>query len=249
MKSSLSVVMMTKNAEELLDKSLASVRGLADEIVVVDDYSTDETLNIAKKHGAKVFPHHEEDLGKQKQYAVNKATNDWVLVLDSDEIVSDALKREIRDSSTIARNDKYNGYNIRFQTHFLGRPLRYGGEAYSKLVLFKRSAVTIKPALVHEKFELKSGKVGKLKSPIYHYSYRSLWQMFGKFTGYAVRYARKKKKDGEKTTLRKILLNPPHMFWSRFVDDKGYMDGIFRIPLDIAFAYMEFLIYFLMLFI
>lgn len=249
MKPSLALVMITKNADELLDKALASVKGLVDEIIIVDDYSIDKTAEVARRHGAKVYLHHEKDFGRQKKYAVTKAKSDWILILDSDEIVSDSLKKEIRDSSTIARNDRYNGYNIPFQTHFLGHPLKYGGEDYKKLVLFKKNSVIIKPALLHEKFEMKNGKTGILKNPIYHYSYRSIRQMYSKFTGYAIRYARQKRSEGEKTTLRKIFLNPPHMFWSRYVDDEGYRDGIFRLPLDVAFAYMEFLTYFLMLFL
>ena len=67
--------------------------------------------------------------------------------------------------------------------------------------------------------------------------------MFSKFTDYGVRMAREKYLAGEKSSLRKIFLNPPHMFWARFVEDKGFEDGLFRIPLDLLFAYMEFIMY------
>ena len=72
--------------------------------------------------------------------------------------------------------------------------------------------------------------------------------MFGKFTDYAKREARQKINKGEKSSIKKIVFYPLHMFWARFIKDKGYKDGIFRIPLDVGFAYMEFLTYVLILF-
>ncbi len=250
MKSSLSLVVITKNAEELLEKTLESVKGLVDEIVLVDDYSKDKTIEIAKTYVAKTYLHHERDLGKQRKYAVSKATSEWVLILDADEWLSNELFNEIRRILSSLRSSRMtcSAYYIPFQTHFLGRPLHYGGEHYKKLILFRKDSVAIKPALVHEKYEVTKGKAGILKNKILHYSYRSLGEMFAKFTDYGFRDAEQKIKNGEKTSLRKIFLYPIHMFWARFVEDKGYRDGIFRILLDIGFAYMEFLTYFLMLF-
>ncbi len=247
MKTNLSVLMITKNAEELLEKSLQSVQGLANEIIVVDDYSHDKTVKIAKKYGAKVYLHHEPDFGKQKRFAVEKASSDWILVIDADEQLSEGLKKEIAKLHNTPEVLK-DGYYIPFQNHFLGHPLHYGGENYKKLLLFKRNKAIIKPALVHEHFELKKGKVGYLKNKIYHYSYRSLWQMYKKFSDYALREAKQKAQKGEKSSLKKIFLYPLHLFWARFVEDKGYKDGLFRLPLDLGFAYMEFLTYFLLLF-
>lgn len=246
MKSKLSLLIITKNAQVLIEKTLESVKGLVDEIIVVDDYSGDKTVEIAKKYGAKVFLHHGEDLGKQKRYGLKKVTGEWVLMLDSDETVSKELYKEIAKLLN-GHMAKRNGYMIPFQNHFLGRPVNYGGEDYKMLRLLRKEAVLIKPSLVHEKFELKSGKAGELKGKIYHYSYRTLTQMFSKFTDYALREARQKARKGEKTSLRKIFLYPLHMFWARFIKDKGYKDELFRIPLDLGFAYMEFLTYLFLL--
>ncbi len=247
MKTSLSVVMITKNAASTIGRSLTSVQGLADEIIVVDDCSTDKTVDIVHKvlqfHQVyTVFKHHEEDLGKQKRYAAGKAKGKWILILDSDEIVSEKLQREIVKllNCCIAEND---AYLIPYHNHFLGRRVRYGGEDYKMIHLFQKNAAKISPRLIHEKFELKSGKVGRLKGHIDHYSYRSFWQMYKKFTGYAIRDARQKKAAGEKSSLKKIFLYPPHMFWARFIKSKGYKDGWWRMPLDLGFAYMEFLTY------
>ncbi|MBI4225807.1 glycosyltransferase family 2 protein, partial [Candidatus Roizmanbacteria bacterium] len=247
MKLKLSLLMISKNAEQLLEKSLQSSKGLVDEIIMIDNYSKDRTCEIAKKYRAKIYQHKENDLGKQRAYGLKKVTGDWVLVLDADEILSEELKREIV-SLFHGSIVKKNGYLIPFQSHFLGKPVNHGGENYKKLWLFRKDAVVIDSALVHERFALKKGKIGELKHKIYHYSYRSFSQTFRKFTDYAVREAKQKIRKGEKTGLKKIILYPLHMFWSRFIEDKGYKDGIFRIPLDLGFAYMEFLTYFMMIF-
>lgn len=254
MKRKLSGVMITKNAEGTIGQSLKSLEGLADEIIIVDDHSTDRTTEIARKFKAKIYDHQETDYGKQKQYAIEKTSGDWILILDSDEIVSEGLREEIyttlNPSASFRASTKHvthDAYLISFQNHFFGKQLKHGGEDYKKLIFFKRDSVKIDPALVHEKFESKSGNIGVLKNKMLHYSYRSLPQMFAKFTDYGIREARQKHLKGEKSSLVKVFLYPPHMFWARFIKDKGYRDGFFRIPLDLGFAYIEFLTYVFML--
>lgn len=244
----LSILIISKNAEETIEKSLDSVRNLGDEIVLVDNGSTDNTVNIAKKYNVKIFLKKEEDLGRLRQYALNKCNGKWVLVIDSDEVVSKELSNEIKSLLIKSNKIKHCGFLIPFQNHFLNKKIYYGGEDYKKLIFFKKDCVKIEPALVHEKFELKKGSLGELKNKVYHYSYRSLFQMYKKFTDYALREAKQKFNKGEKSSLKKIILYPLHMFYARFIKDKGYKDGVFRIPLDLGFAYMEFITYLLLLF-
>jgi len=250
MEVKISVLVITKNSQETLEKSLQSVVDWADEIVIIDDLSTDNTLKIvyqvSQVHKVfKVYKNSQIDLGKQRAFGLEKCSNEWILVLDSDEVISSQLKFEIQN---LKFENSKNGYFIPFQTHYLGRKLKYGGENYKKLVLFRKDKTIIKPGLVNEKFEIPSKKVGILKNKIYHYSYRSIVQMYKKFTDYAIRNASEKLKKGEKTSIKKIFIYPVHMFWARFIKDKGYKDGFFRMPLDIGFAYMEFLTYFLLIF-
>lgn len=239
--------MITKNAEELLGRSLASTKPVADEVVIVDDGSTDQTLSVAKQYGARIYTHYEPDLGKQKAYALSRARGEWALVLDADELLSPQLQKEIKTLMG-KRRDENNGYCIPYQNHFLGKPLRYGGENYAMVRLVKKSYATFFPSLVHERLTVKGNKIGKLRGKIYHYSYRSLGQVFRKFTDYALREAREKKKKGIKTNLLHVFTYPVHMFWSRFITDRGYKDGLYRIPLDLGFAYMEFVTHWYLLF-
>lgn len=234
--------MITKNAAETLEKSLASIKKIADEIIIVDSMSTDRTVEIAKNYLAKVYVKEFEDIGKQRIFGFNKATGKWVLILDSDEIVSEKLMMEIKSKIENTRI-KINSYYIPYQNFFLNKPLQFGGEDYKMLRLFRRVKINIEPSLVHNKIEIKDKKIGYLKGKIFHHSYRSISQTYKKFTDYGIKMAKEKFLNGEKSSLKKIFLYPLHMFWARFVEDKGYEDGIFRIPLDLGFAYMEFVTY------
>lgn len=242
MSAKLSVLMITKNAAETLEKSLASIKKITDEIIIVDSKSTDRTVEIAKNYLAKVYIKEFSDIGKQRIFGLSKATSKWILILDCDEIVSEKLMKEIK--SKIENNRiTINGYYIPYQNFFLNKPLQYGGEDYKMLRLFRRIKLAIKPSLVHNKIQVKDEKVGYLKGKIFHHSYRSFFQIFSKFTDYGIRMGKEKFLNREKSTFKKIFIYPIHMFWARFIKDKGYEDGFFRIPLDLGFAYMEFMTY------
>lgn len=248
MKTRISALIITKDNEETIEKTLLSLKDFTSEIVVVDSKSKDKTVEILEKYKVKVLIKEFDNIGKQRQYGLKYVTGDWLLILDSDEVVSEKLKKEIKKVSRQARNDKV-AYEIKFQNHFLGRPVRYGGENYKMLRLFRKEGLEIKPLELHNYFVVKGGKTGKLKGKIFHYSYRSLGQVYKKFTDYAIRDARIRAKKGERSSMKKIFFYPPHMFYARFIEDKGYKDGLFRIPLDLGFAYMEFLTYIVLLFL
>ncbi len=253
MSAKLSILMITKNAAETLEKSLASVKKIADEIIIVDSKSTDRTVEIAKNYLAKVYVKEFSDIGKQRIFGLSKASGKWVLILDCDEIVSEKLAKEIKKKIVPPKRDpakggknkklKINGYYISYQNFFLNKPLQYGGEDYKMLRFFRRVKLSIKPSLVHNRIEVKDQKVGYLKGKIFHHSYRSIIQIFVKFTDYGIRMAKEKYLEGEQSSLKKIFLYPAHMFWARFIEAKGFEDGLFRIPLDLGFAYMEFVTY------
>lgn len=239
--------MITHNSSELLARVLTSVRSIADEIIVVDDHSVDDTLKIAKEFKAKIFEFSDADLGKRKSYGIEKAKSEWILILDSDEIVSGPLADEI--TTILGKRHGVDVYYIPFKNHFLGKPVRFGGERYAMPRLFKKKKAKMREALVHETLMFDVGRSKTLNGFIHHYSYRSLSQMYGKFTDYALREARQKRAAGEKTSLKKVVMYPPHMVWARFIKDRGYKDGLFRLPLDIGFGYMEFVTYASMVFI
>ncbi|MBI3619908.1 glycosyltransferase family 2 protein [Candidatus Roizmanbacteria bacterium] len=243
----LSALLITHNNEKLFSRCLQSVINLADEVIVIDNLSTDRTAATAARFGATFISHKEEDLGRQRAFGLKKVHNDWVLMLDPDEVVSTELKSELRrllKKKTI----RENGFFIPYQNHFLGRKIRFGGENYKIIRLFRKSKAVVEPSLIHEKVTVREGEIGQLNGHLLHFSYRGLRQVFAKFTGYATRLARQKNAQGERSSLWKMTAYPIHMFWSRFVSSHGYRDGFFRLPLDAAFAYLEFLTYFLLFF-
>lgn len=244
MKKKLSIVIITQNSSSVLIPALESVGDIADEIIVVDSESIDNIRQIAEKYGARVFVRKSEDLGGQKQCGIDKAKNEWILILDADERVTPELSKEIKE--LLSKDPPCDAYRIPFKNHLFNKSLHYGGENYAMVRLFKKSKGHFKSALVHESLTIK-GKIGRLKNHIEHYSYRSLGQIFNKFTDYAIREARQKYQKKENLTWQKIFLYGPHMFYARFIRDYGYKDGLFRLPLDIGFAYMEFLTYFFIL--
>lgn len=247
MKIKLSLLTATKNNEDIIEKTLKSVKGLVNEIVIIDNGSKDNTLKIAKKYQAKIIYYKGKNLGRQYKKGLNYVKTNWVLILDSDESLSKNLLKEIKTLIKERKLSRFDGYIIPFQNHFLGRKINYGGENYKMLRLFKKNKIMITDEATHQKYILKSKKIGYLKNKIIHYSYRSIIGVFKKFTYYAVEEAKKKYKNNETVSFKKLVLYPLHMFYARFIKDKGYKDGLFRIPLDLAFFYMEFLTYLILL--
>ena len=122
----LSVVLATRNEEANLAKCLESVRQLADEIVVADERSTDKTVEIAKKYGAKIISvPHQENFHITKNIAIDAAKGEWILQLDADEVISPELAKEI---ISVIKNTEYNGFWINRKNWFLGRFLTKGGQ-------------------------------------------------------------------------------------------------------------------------
>lgn len=250
----LGVILITKNNQDTVEKTLKSILWF-DEIVIVDDFSTDETIKIIKKisqNKKNIFLIQKKfsgDIGKQRNYGLKFLKTDWVFIIDSDEIISKKLKNEIKnlDFDFLERKKIY-AFQIPYENYFLGKRLKYGGENYQMLRFFKRKYLEIRPSIIHNQFILKKGKISSLKGKIIHHSYRSITQLFKKFTDYAIKTAKIKSKKGEKSSLKKIIFYPLHMFYARFIKDKGYKDGFLRIILDLAFAYMEFLTYILLFF-
>jgi len=121
----LSVVIIACNEEEIILRCLDSVKRVADEIVVVDSMSADQTGEICRSYGCRVFRRAFDGYGKQKQFAVDQAENDWVLSVDADEVLTPELQDEIR--TLMADPGDYAGFEIPFALQYMGRMLRAGG--------------------------------------------------------------------------------------------------------------------------
>lgn len=218
----LSAVIITKNEEANIERCLRSV-SWADEIVLIDSESSDDTVEIAWGAGAKVFRPEWKGFGPAKQYAVEQASGDWVLSIDADEEVSFTLKNEILH--LLETEPPCAGYMIPRKTQFLGRWILHSGW-YPDYVLrlFKKSAGNFTPALVHEKVEI-DGPVGKLHNTLLHYSYPTLEDFTRRQDQYSTLGAQEMFQAGRPFRPTQLVFKPVFSFVRKFVFQRGWRDG------------------------
>src|SRR3990167_3466898 len=225
----LSVVLATRNEGINLAKCLESVRQLADEIVIADEKSFDDTVEIAKKYGARVISvPHNENFHITKNIAIDAATGDWVLQLDADEVVSSELAREI--SYIIHHKSLINGYWINRKNWFLDRFLTKGGQYPDPtLRLYRRGFGRLPEKDVHEHADVK-GPTGHLKHDLLHYRDTSFEKYFSGFDLYTTFIARqmidRKLQFNLSNTMNYLFLKPALTFFNIFFRHKGFVDGI-----------------------
>ncbi len=231
----LSVVIISKNEEEMMSECLESV-SWATERIVVDDFSIDRTVSIARMKRAKVIQRVFDDFGNQRQAGIDQATGDWILVLDADEQIDASLHREIETAIT---SGMYDAYHVFFKEFFLNRPLplnRKGG----CVRVFRKGYGRFSKQTIHEKLEI-SGRVGTLNQPILHFSFRSCTQTLIKFQRYSALEAQSLYTQGGRFRLVSLVLSPMVAFYKRFISLKGYAIGTHGFVLSLMWAYMYFL--------
>jgi glycosyltransferase involved in cell wall biosynthesis len=181
----LSVVVITKNEEKNLAACLDTVP-FADEIVIVDDESTDGTLEVAARYTDKVFTRRLERFGLQKQFAIEQATKDWILVLDADERVSDELRRSVRQVLEAA-DTQIDGYVLRRLTYLYEQPVTYSGwYKYAHLRLFRRGRARYVDRRVHEFAVLdKDARQARLEGDLEHFTYADVAEYRDKLDRYS----------------------------------------------------------------
>lgn len=218
----LSVIVITRNEEHDIEGCLASVKGLTDDIVLVDSGSTDRTLEIAKRFTAKIFHRDWTGYSAQKQFALDKSIGPWVLNIDADERVTPALAQEI--SSIISSGAGHSAYHIPFHHIFLGKRLRFGGvqgETHMRLFLKDKASYGNEP--VHEGIRIQ-GSIGHLQGPIEHRSYRDIQEYMEKCNAYTTAIAKEKFRQGKRFHWWHHLRLPLE-FVKRYALLLGFLDG------------------------
>ena len=234
-----SVVLIAKNEEKRIEDCLRSV-DWADEIIVVDDHSTDATVEIAKKFTDKVFSRAMDIEGKHRNYAYGLARNDWVLSLDADERVTPELRDEITE--LLKKGADCNGYAIPRKNFMANTWVRYGGMYPSaQLRLFKRDQFKYDElAEVHPQAYMPDPR-GNLKSDILHYTYRDFTDAIAKLDRQtdleAKKWFREKRKVGVLSITRKTV----DRFWRSYFSKKGYKDGVIGLFLAVNSGMYQFL--------
>lgn len=218
----LTVVVLTKNEEFRIRQCLDSVKW-ADEIIVVDDLSTDNTINIAKQYTEKIFSRKMEVEGTHRNWAYAQAKNNWVLSLDADELATAELKKEIAD--TLKKNPLENGFTIPRRNYIGDYWVKYGGWYPSpQLKLFKKDKFRYEEVAVHPRAFM-DDPCGHLKSDIIHYTYRNYEDFLRKLNNQTTYEAQKWYNQNKPMRLGRFLWRGYDRFMRSYFGRKGYKDG------------------------
>jgi glycosyltransferase involved in cell wall biosynthesis len=217
----LSVIVPCFNEEMMIGDCLASVT-FADEILVVDSWSTDRMLEVARRYAVRVVQHEYVNSAALKNWAIPQAKYPWVLIVDADERVTPELAREIE---TILRNPRYDGYWIGRRNFFLGKEIRHGSWGTDKVLrLFRRDAGRYQDKHVHEEIEL-DGQIGWCQGVLTHYSYRTLDDFLRKARPYSTWGALNAQDKGMRGCGWRIFGHSAGHFLKDYLLKRGFLDG------------------------
>lgn len=220
----ISVAMITFNEEKILRKTLNSIKGLVDEIVIVDSGSTDGTEQIAREFGARFFVETWKGYGPQRNSAIDKCQGEWILNIDADEEISEDLKIEINKIVNEEKEKKV--FKINRVSVCFGKELKHGGWGTSYAIrLFEKNSGRFNDNNVHEEF-VTTEKIYKIKKNIYHHTYLTMDDYFIRFNRYTTEGAKEYFKLGKKVSLFDITLNPLYKFIKMYIVRLGFLDGI-----------------------
>jgi glycosyltransferase involved in cell wall biosynthesis len=216
----ISLVVMTLNEEENIERCLACAEGVG-EIIVVDSYSTDRTVEMAEAMGAHVYRRDFVSAADQKNWAMERSSLDWILIVDADEFISGELRREI---SEVVDNPDADGYWIRRRNEFFGRRIRFCGWQGDKVLrLFRRGKGRYRERAVHEKLIL-DGRARTLSSYLDHKPYSDMADYIERMKSYSGRGASELLKENRKW-FPAVITHPIARFVRMYILQLGFLDG------------------------
>ena len=234
----ISAIIPTLNEEIHIADAIKSV-SFADEIIVIDSYSTDKTLEIAEKLNVKIIKRKFDDFSSQKNFAIEQTKHPWVYILDADERVTIDVEKEILEAVKNPKN--FVAFYVRRSFYFAGKKIKYSGWQRDKVIrLFLKEFCCYNGSLVHEVIETK-GEVGFFKNNIDHFSYRDFDHYISKINQYSWLQAKELQDKGKNVNLYHILVKPPVRFFIHYIVRLGFLDGFagFMIAKTQAFAVLS----------
>jgi len=236
----LSITIITYNEEKNIDRCLRSVQW-ADEIVVLDSFSTDRTVEICQRYGVRVEQETWQGYGKQKNLCAALAKNRWILNLDADEEVSPEGAEEIK--ALLREKFVHRAYDFPRKNFFGKRWIRYGGWYPDRIIrLYDKLQVRFSEGLVHEKL-FPDDDVGSLREPLIHHSFTDMEDYVRRQNRYSTLYALEKSRAGWKAGWTHLCLRPPWMFLKTFFLRQGFREGFLGLFIAAAMAFYTFLKY------
>lgn len=239
-KHTLSVILITKNEADRVEKCLLSIKNLADEIIVLDSGSIDQTVAICEKYTDKVTITDWPGFGIQKQRALNKASCDWVLSIDADEALDTEMQSQLLKLLSKDHIDK-DAYKLPWGVTLYGKTLKYGRSARSVLRLFKREGAEYTLDEVHETVIPVGNNIGKIKGLLLHYTHRNFKHGLDKAADYAWLGAKKYHRKGRRSPgLSVALLRAIWTFFLIYILRRGFLDGSIGFIMAMTYAQVNF---------
>jgi len=239
-KTKLSVVILTKDSQEIIKDCLESVR-FADDIVIVDDRSSDNTMDICRGYTDRIFVDSAKGFADKRNFGAEKAAGDWILQIDSDERVTAGLADAI--TRAINSGKDYAGYKFRRKNYFLGHFMRHGGWYHYSANLYRRGRARYE-GLVHERLVL-DGPQGKLEEATEHYPFNGIAQFIERQNRYTSLEARdmlnEKGVVSEKAVMYNLTWKPVKLFLKFYLKKQGFREGMTGFIFSALFAYVHFM--------
>jgi len=237
----LSVLVPTFNEERNIRACLETVRW-ADEVVVVDSFSTDRTREIASELADRILEHEYVNSAAQKNWAIPQMSHPWVLIVDADERVTPELRDEILGVLEDSRG--LDGFRIRRLNHFMGKRVRFcGWQNDTVLRLFRRDLGRYQEREVHADVIIASGRVGRLRAPLLHYTFDSFEQYLRKYDRYTTWAAGDRARRTRRVRWHHLALRPAWRFFRQYFLQLGFLDGLTGLVICTMAAHSVFLKY------
>lgn len=234
----ITAIILTKNEEKNIVDCLESV-SFCDEVIVIDDESTDRTLEVAKNNGAKVFTNKlKDDFSQQRNFALSQVSHEWVLFIDADERVSQPLVQEIKKA---IRNESIDGYRIPRMDKLFGKVIRHGELLNKKFVRLARKNSGKWEGSVHEEWKV-GGKVVTLENPILHLPHQTISEFLQEINYYTTLRARDLHRKGVTTSWYGIIFYTKAKFIQTYFLKRGFLDGLPGFVLSMIMSMHSFLV-------
>jgi glycosyltransferase involved in cell wall biosynthesis len=237
----ISAVVITYNEEKRLADALESVGGIASEIIVVDSFSSDDTVKVAKNYTDKVFKRKWTNFSDQKNFANSKASFPWILSLDADERLSPELRPEILLLKE--GEPSCSGFSVPRQVYYLGKWIRHSGWYPDRRVrLFRKDKARWEGEYVHEKLVVE-GKIEKLEGSVHHFTYRNISEHLDRINNFSQLGAQKLYSEKKKCRWYHLVFLPFFRFAKSFFLKAGFLDGFPGFAISVLNGYSIFVRY------
>lgn len=233
----ISALVIVKNEQGNVERCLESLQW-ADEIVIVDSFSDDSTVDLCRKYTEKVYQRQFDDYSTQKNFGQSKCSSEWILSIDADERVTDQLADEIRRA---VQNRQISAYRIPIRDWMFGKWIEHGGWDRQRHIRLYKQDRAVWCNRVHESIDVADGMVGYLTAPITHYSHTSISKFVEKMNRYTTLEAQTLYDQGIRIGWPRILRTLPWHFFQRYVLWQGFRDGAHGFILAVLIAMYHFL--------